>query len=209
MEIREARGDVPPETRAVFETHGENLGYALLLKPYLDDPREATDAQIEKAAWDTVPMVAPLFWTFRIMVGLGFFFIALTAYFFWKASFSRTPYRRPALWVAALSIPLPWIAAEMGWFVAEYGRQPWSVEGVLPTAVAVSELGATQVLITIIGFAAFYTALLIVEVALMVKFIRKGPYQDVEAVEAWEAERARFFRDGRAGRSGPAAMPAE
>jgi len=184
MEIRENRGDVPPETRAVFETHGENLGYALLLKPYLDDPREATDAQIETAAWDTVPMVAPLFWTFRIMVGLGFFFIGLTAYFFWKASFSRTPYTRTALWVAALSIPLPWIAAEMGWFVAEYGRQPWSVEGVLPTAVAVSELGATQVLITIIGFAAFYTALLIVEIGLMVKFIRKGPYQDVEAVEA-------------------------
>ena len=58
------------------------MGYALLLKRYVDDPRKATPEQIRKAAWDTVPPVAPLFWSFRVMVGLGMFFILLTVTFF-------------------------------------------------------------------------------------------------------------------------------
>jgi cytochrome d ubiquinol oxidase subunit I len=73
------------------------------------------------------------------------------------------------------SIPLPWVAAEMGWIVAEVGRQPWVIEGVLPTAVAVSNLGAATVLGTIVGFVAIYTTLLVIEMKLMLKAIRKGP----------------------------------
>ncbi|WP_204270826.1 cytochrome ubiquinol oxidase subunit I, partial [Escherichia coli] len=73
---------IPSELRSAFEANGAELGYALLLKRYVDDPRLATDAQIDKAAWATVPAVAPLFWAFRIMVGLGLFFILLTATFF-------------------------------------------------------------------------------------------------------------------------------
>ncbi|WP_348984509.1 cytochrome ubiquinol oxidase subunit I [Aliiroseovarius sp. S1339] len=75
MTIREQRGETPPAVRAVFEDHGGNLGYAYLLNRYLDDPRDATEAQIKQAADDTVPNVWPLFWAFRIMVGLGFSFI--------------------------------------------------------------------------------------------------------------------------------------
>ncbi|WP_204306982.1 cytochrome ubiquinol oxidase subunit I, partial [Klebsiella aerogenes] len=71
-----------PDVRAKFEDNGADLGYALLLKRYVDDPRQATDAQIEKAALDTVPHVPTLFWSFRIMVGLGMFFILLTGTFF-------------------------------------------------------------------------------------------------------------------------------
>ncbi|MCT6919402.1 MAG: cytochrome ubiquinol oxidase subunit I, partial [Bifidobacteriales bacterium] len=59
--------------------------------------------------------------------------------------------------------------------VAEIGRQPWIIEGILPTAVAVSNLGVTTVFLTICGFVALYTALLVVEVRLMLKYIRKGP----------------------------------
>ena len=73
------------------------------------------------------------------------------------------------------SIPLPWVAVECGWIVAELGRQPWVIEGVLPTAVAVSNLGASTVLLTIIGFVALYTVLLVIEMKLLLEAIRKGP----------------------------------
>ncbi|MCI4662298.1 MAG: cytochrome ubiquinol oxidase subunit I [Neomegalonema sp.] len=189
LEIRAQKGKAAPETRARFEENGKDLGYALLLKRYVDDPRKASDAQIEQAAWDTVPMVLPLFWSFRVMVGLGFFFIGLMAFFFWMSSFRDLRVSRTALRIAVLAIPLPWIAAEMGWFVAEFGRQPWSVEGVLPTAVAVSQLSVTEVAITLAGFVLFYSVLFVIEMSLMIKYIGKGPYLDVEAVEQWEAAR--------------------
>ncbi len=191
MRIRAARGDVAPEVIEAFENDGRDLGWALLLKRYVDDPREAGDAQIEQAAWDTVPSVAPLFWAFRVMVGLGFFFIGLMAYWFWKASFRDLRTGRLALWIAVCSIPLPWIAAELGWFVAEYGRQPWVVEGILPTAVAVSRLSITNVAITLVVFTVFYSVLFVIEMALMVTTIRRGPTLDVAETEAWIAERAR------------------
>ncbi len=169
---------VPDEARAAFEANGRQLGYAYLLNRYVDDPRQATEEQIAKAAWDTVPQVAPLFWTFRIMVGLGMFFIVLTAVFFYLSARRRLDRHRWLLWVAVWSIPLPWIAAECGWFVAEFGRQPWIIEGVLPTAAAVSHLGIRDVLITILGFVVIYTALAIIEMKLMLKAIRKGPTFD-------------------------------
>ncbi len=169
---------VDPEVKKAFEDNGRMLGYALLLKRYVDDPRTATPAQIEKAAWDTVPQVLPMFWTFRIMVGLGFYFIAAMAVFFFVSTRRELAQRRWLLWVAVWSIPLPWIAAEMGWFVAEFGRQPWIIEGVLPTAAAVSNLGASTVLMTILGFATIYTILFIIEMSLMVRAISKGPQPD-------------------------------
>lgn len=165
----------PPQAQAAFEEHGHALGYALLLKRYVDDPRDASAQQISQAALDTVPQVAPLFWSFRVMVGLGFFFILLTGTFFWLSSRRRLDAHRWLLKVAVWSIPLPWIAAECGWIVAELGRQPWVIEGVLPTAVAVSNLGATTVLSTIIGFVAIYTILLVIEMKLMLKAVRQGP----------------------------------
>ena len=177
QQIRAARSAdaIPPQARLAFELHGHRLGYALLLKAYVDDPRQATEAQIAKAAWDTVPQVAPLYWSFRVMVGLGLFFIVLTATFFWLSARRRLDAHPRLLRLAVWSIPLPWIAAECGWIVAEMGRQPWAVEGVLPTAMAVSELGAGTVLFTLLGFVAIYTALIVVEMKLMLKAIRKGP----------------------------------
>ncbi|MCO5161409.1 MAG: cytochrome ubiquinol oxidase subunit I [Mesorhizobium sp.] len=178
--IREAGSTaaVTDEARAAFEENGMDLGYALLLKRYVDDPRQATEEQIAQAAWDTVPHVPTLFWTFRIMVGLGFFFILLMAVFFYLSARHRLDRYPWLLRVAALTIPLPWIAAECGWIVAEVGRQPWIIEGVLPTAAAVSSLGAATVLMTIVGFALIYTVLFIVEMSLMLAAIRKGPEPD-------------------------------
>lgn len=171
---------IPDDVKNAFEESGADLGYALLLKPYLDDPREATDAQITQAANDTVPNVPTLFWTFRIMVGLGFFFILLMGVFFYLSARHRLDRYPFLLRIAVFAIPLPWIAAECGWIVAEFGRQPWIIEGVLPTAVAVSNLGASTVLMTIIGFSLIYTVLFIVEMTLMLRAIRKGPEPDEE-----------------------------
>ncbi|SHF20474.1 cytochrome d ubiquinol oxidase subunit I [Lampropedia hyalina DSM 16112] len=174
---------LPEDLKARFEEHGRDLGHALLLKRYVDDPRQATPEMIEKAAWDTVPQVAPLFWAFRLMVGLGFFFILLTAVFFWLSARHRLDAHPWLLRVAVFSIPLPWIAAECGWFVAEFGRQPWAIDGVLPVAVAVSNLSASTVLTTLLLFIAIYSVLLVVEMKLMVKAIRKGPQLDAQDIE--------------------------
>src|SRR6056297_1721629 len=113
MTIRETREETAPEVLETFEEHGGDLGYALLLKRYVEDPREASEAQIVQAANDTVPTVWPLFWAFRIMVALGFGFIGTMAYFFYRASFKGMNFPRPALHLAVWMIPAPWIAAEM------------------------------------------------------------------------------------------------
>ena len=155
--------DDNPVIAAAFEEHSADLGFAFLLKKYVDDPRQATEEQIVAASNDTVPQVAPLFWAFRIMVALGFGFIATMAYLFWRSSFRGMKYPRPALWLAVVMIPAPWIAAEMGWFVAEFGRQPWTVDGVLPTAMSVSALSITEVALTLAGFITFYTILFIID----------------------------------------------
>jgi cytochrome bd ubiquinol oxidase subunit I len=154
--------------------HAADLGYALLLKRYVVDPRTADAATIARAAGATVPNVGSLFWSFRIMVALGFYFIALFALIFWDAShrnFSRGWLLHLAVW----SLPLPWIAAELGWIVAEYGRQPWAIDGVLPTFLAASSLSVAQILFSLAGFILFYSSLLVVDLVLMRKYIVMGP----------------------------------
>ncbi|MTH97569.1 cytochrome ubiquinol oxidase subunit I [Roseibium sp. RKSG952] len=179
QEIRDNPQGVSQSVRDTFIQNQHNLGYAYLLLPYTNDPTKATNEQIDKAAWSTVPEVLPMFYAFRIMVAFGFFFILLTAVFFYYSSTSRLDMlaqkRRWLLYVALWSIPLPWIASEMGWFVAEYGRQPWIIEGMLPTFAGVSSLTVTEVLLTLAGFVALYSTLLVIEITLMIKYIRKGP----------------------------------
>jgi cytochrome d ubiquinol oxidase subunit I len=159
---------------AQFRQHAADLGYALLLKRYVADPRTADAATIAKAAADTRPKVSPMFFSFRIMVALGFYFIALFAFIFWDAShrnFSRRWLLRLTLW----SLPLPWIAIELGWIVAEYGRQPWAIDGILPTFLAASSVSVAQVLFSLTGFILFYSSLLVVDLILMRKYIQMGP----------------------------------
>ena len=160
-----------------------DLGYALLLKRDVAEPRTADAATIAKAAAETVPDIGTLFWSFRIMVGLGFYFIALFAFIFWDASHHNFS-RRWLQYVMLCSLPLPWIAAELGWIVAEYGRQPWAIDGVLPTFLAVSSVSAAQVLFTLMGFVLFYSALLVVDVMLMLRYVRMGPLKALGLSEA-------------------------
>ena len=120
---------VPQSVRDAFEEHGTDLGYALLLKRYVDDPRTATPAQIKQAAWDTVPQVAPLFWLFRLMVGIGALLILLTATFFVLSARRKLDRYGWLLKAAVFAIPLPWIAIEAGWLVAEALRERETVDG--------------------------------------------------------------------------------
>jgi cytochrome d ubiquinol oxidase subunit I len=73
------------------------------------------------------------------------------------------------------AIPLPWLAAEFGWIVAEVGRQPWTIAGILPTALSASSLKPSDLYLSIAGFVVFYTVLFIIEIMLMFKYARLGP----------------------------------
>jgi len=161
--------------RAQFAAHGRDLGYALLLKRYVADPGQASAQQIERAAWDTVPNVPLMFWAFRFMAAIGFLMIALFASAFVLCSLRQFDHRW-FLRLAVCALPLPWVAAELGWVVAEMGRQPWAIDGVLPTALAPSSLSRAALWTTLIGFTALYGSLAVIELGLIVRTIRRGPF---------------------------------
>ncbi|MDD2737527.1 MAG: cytochrome ubiquinol oxidase subunit I [Methylomonas lenta] len=168
-------GDLSDVTKQAFEEHKADLGYGLLLKKYTDNVVDADEAMINKAANDTVPKVAPLFWTFRVMVACGFTMLFIFAMTFYYCATRVADQKRWLLRLAVWGIPLPWIAAETGWFVAEFGRQPWTISGILPTHMSVSSISAEQLWFSISGFILFYTVLLIIELYLMLKYVRLGP----------------------------------
>ncbi|MBI5918700.1 MAG: cytochrome ubiquinol oxidase subunit I [Nitrosomonadales bacterium] len=171
--LRRDKNDDDAKTQ--FEAHKADLGYGLLLKKYTQDVAQATPAMVQQAVDSTVPRVAPMFWSFRVMVVLGFAFallFTLSLYYTLRDTFLK---QRWLLRWAVLMIPTPWIAAEFGWFVAEYGRQPWTIYGVLPTHLSASSLSVESLYGSLSGFVLFYTGLLIIEMYLMVKFARKGP----------------------------------
>lgn len=158
-----------------FEKNKNDLGFGLLLKKYTQDVTQATPEMIAQAVDDTIPSVTPMFWSFRVMVGLGFLMLilfSLSLFYTIKGSFMQKPW---LLKFAVIMLPAPWIAAEAGWFVAEYGRQPWTVYGILPTHLSVSNISATSVMWSLAGFVVFYTLLFIVEIYLMQKYIKLGP----------------------------------
>lgn len=168
-------GDRSAATRAEFDRSKADLGYGLLLRKYTDQVVDASPEQIKQAVADTIPTVATLFWSFRMMVGLGLWFLFVFAAAFYVVARRRLYRNRWLMRLALWSIPLPWVASELGWVVAEYGRQPWSISEVLPTHLSVSSVSAGQVYFSLAGFVAFYTALLVVELYLMFKYARAGP----------------------------------
>jgi cytochrome bd ubiquinol oxidase subunit I len=122
-----------------------------------------------------VPNVPLSFYSFHVMVFLGFYFIAffaLTLFFVLKKKIDTKNW---FLWVALLSIPLPYIAGEAGWIVAEVGRQPWVIQDYLPTVAAVSQINASSVQVTFWLFALVFTGLLIAELSIMTKQVKIGP----------------------------------
>jgi cytochrome d ubiquinol oxidase subunit I len=159
---------------AEFESIKKDLGYGLLLKRYTENVVDATEEQIELAVKNSIPQVAPLFWTFRVMVVCGFImlFVFIIAVI---ASSIRKCRKNWILRLSLYTLPLPWIACEAGWFVAEFGRQPWAVAEVLPTFLGVSSLSEWDLILSLSGYVFLYTVFLVIEIFLMMKYIRQGP----------------------------------
>ncbi len=161
-------------TVAEFNLNKTDLGYGLLLKRYTEKVVDASDAQIELAAQYSLPRVLPLFWTFRVMVACGF--IMLFIFIFAVIASSIRKCRQTWLLRASFfMMPLPWIACETGWFVAEFGRQPWTIAEILPTFLSVSSLTELDLYLSLAGYISLYTLFLAIEMFLMLKFIKQGP----------------------------------
>ncbi|KXI23193.1 cytochrome ubiquinol oxidase subunit I [Photobacterium sanguinicancri] len=168
-------GDKTPENIAAFDEVKKDLGYGFLLKPYADNVVDATEEHIAQAADDSIPTVWPLFWSFRIMVAAGFIMLAIIGAAFIQTCRHKITEKKWLLKASLYAIPLPWIAIEAGWFVAEYGRQPWAVGEILPVSMAASNLAASEILTSLAIIISLYTAFLIAEMYLMIKFARLGP----------------------------------
>lgn len=168
-------GDKSDAAITAFDKSKADLGFGLLLKKYTPNVTDASDEQIKQAAKDTIPNVFTLFWSFRVMVGLGMlmlFIFAASFYFTAKRCIEKQTW---LLKLALFAIPAPWIAAEMGWIVAEMGRQPWTISGILPTHLSTSSLSTGDLYFSLAGFIGFYTFLLVIELYLMFKYARLGP----------------------------------
>ena len=127
------------------------------------------------APTDTIPNVPLVFYTFRIMVALGCYFILLFAVVLALVYRDTIDKRRWLLLALVWSIPLAYIASVSGWIVAEVGRQPWTIQDLLPTVASVSRINASSVMVTFFIFVALFTTLLIAELMIVTKQIKIGP----------------------------------
>jgi len=165
------------EAMAQFKAHEKDLGYGFLAKRYAQDQdvRNATDADIAKAAKDTIPDVWAIFWAFRLMVGFGFLMLVFFVFgmiYSLRNEVDRKPW---FLWFSLFLIPIPFLACEMGWLTAELGRQPWTVFGLLPTWMSASSHSVAYMTFSLIGFVLLYSIFIAIEMFLMVRAIRQGP----------------------------------
>ena len=146
-------------TLATFEQNYADFGYGYYAN---------------RDAHELVPSIATTFYSFRIMVYLGIHFLALIFVVLILTVRNRIENKRFILYTALWTIPLAYIASMLGWIVAEVGRQPWVIQDIMPTIAAVSQLKSSSVQITFWLFAVIFTALLIAEIGIMVKQIKKG-----------------------------------
>ena len=156
--LKESNPTAALEARKVLDDNMEYFGYG-----YLDSPNEL------------VPPVTLVYWAFRAMVGLGSFLLLVMIVVLWSEYKKRLPNMKWLLWTALLSIPLVYIAGQAGWIVAEVGRQPWTIEGLLPVKAAVSSVSVAAVQTTFFLFVAIFTLFLAIEIRILIKAIKKGP----------------------------------
>ncbi len=131
-------------------------------------------------AEETIPNVNLVFYSFHIMVTLGMYFILLFGIFTFLSFKNEIVLVKSKLllWAALLSIPLGYVASQLGWIVAEVGRQPWAIQDVLPVKASISAISTQSVQITFFMFLILFTALLIAEIRIMLKQIKNGPHHD-------------------------------
>ena len=125
-----------------------------------------------------IPNVPILFYSFRVMVGAGSFFILLLGVVWWLNRKDRLADKRWLLRVAVWSIPLAYLASQAGWIVTEIGRQPWAIQDLMPVGVAASKIPSGSVSVTFFLFLALFTALLVAELSIMFRQIKIGPKND-------------------------------
>jgi len=123
---------------------------------------------------DIIPNVPLTFYSFHIMVALGFYFIAFFSLILFFI-YNKLETHKWVMWLAIFTMPLGYIASEAGWIVTEVGRQPWVIQDLLPTVAAVSQIDSSAVIVTFILFAVIFTALLIAEIKIMIHQIKIGP----------------------------------
>ncbi len=124
---------------------------------------------------DLIPHVPITFYSFHLMVIIGMFFILfflVVLYYLYKKRMSNTRWLQ---YVALWSIPLSFLASQLGWIVAEVGRQPWTIQDIMPVEVSASAVSAGNIITSFILFTLVFTGLLIAEATIMVKQIKKGP----------------------------------
>ena len=146
------------QAKEVLDAHVQYMGYG-----HLDKPE------------DVIPPVGVVFWSFRLMIGLGMLValvLLLALYGLWKNKVDEWKW---LLWAAIACIPLAYIAGQCGWIVAEVGRQPWTIQGLLPVNVAISSLSATAVKTTFFLFLGIFALFLIIEIRILIRAIGKGP----------------------------------
>ena len=156
--LRENRPDSAAVIRASLEENVQYMGYGHLEKPE-----------------DVVPPVGIVYWAFRLMIGLGMLMalmLLLATLFAWK---DKLDGKKWFFIFALVCIPLVYICGQCGWIVAEVGRQPWTIQGLLPVNVAISGLGAGAVKTTFFLFLAIFALFLVIEIRIMLGAIKKGP----------------------------------
>ena len=146
------------EARRVLDENVEYFGYG-----YIDSRQEL------------VPPVGLVYWSFRVMVGLGGALLLLMGAVLWAEYKKRLTSMTWLQWAALLSIPLVYVAGQAGWIVAEVGRQPWVIEGLLPVKAAVSSVSVAAVQTTFFIFVAIFTLFLVIELRILTNAIKKGP----------------------------------
>ena len=193
---------------ATFKQYEQDMGYGFLAQRYAPDQNLALVTPqnqqeiVQKASRDIVPNVFVTFWSFRIMMFLGFYFVALFAFAAYFSLTNRLEKHPFLLKLSVWSIPLPILACEFGWITAEAGRQPWSVDGWLPTFQAASSHPVGYMVFSLIGFALLYSTFIAAELYLMFKFARLGPHEhDSHTAPAQGGAAPMFAKPGLADKS--------
>ena len=162
-ELKESDPEAAAEARAVLDENIDYFGYG-----YIDSRDEL------------VPNVPLVYWAFRIMVGFGGLLLLLMFAVLWAERRKKLEGMRWLQWASLLSIPLVYLAGQAGWIVAEAGRQPWVIEGLLPTKAAVSSVSVAAVQTTFFLFVAIFTLFLAIEIRILIKAIKEGPKTEIE-----------------------------
>lgn len=157
-QLKDTNPEAALEARKVLEENIQYFGYG-----YINSPEEL------------IPPVGLIYWAFRVMVGLGGFLLVLMILVLWAEWKDKLTGMKWLQWVALWSIPLVYLAGQAGWIVAEVGRQPWVIQGLLPTKAAVSSVSVGAVQTTFFLFVAIFTLFLAIEIRIMLKAIKEGP----------------------------------